>query len=221
MPIKAFISYSTRDKEHGAAVKAVLDKIGVESFLAHDDILVSEEWKNRILAELKTCEIFVPVLSEAFKGSDWCGQEVGVVAERGSDVLLIPLSIDRTEPYGFISHIQCHHVPGSGIDPHPIMDAVGRKWPSVVIEALLKRVAGAASFRAAEALVAPLVPYFEQMTKEQASTFAQMAIDNAQIWDAQLCRQNYLPLFLERNRTNIPESQYEALKYQIENERWY
>lgn len=221
MEIKAFISYSTRDKKHGAAVKAALDEISIKSFLAHDNVQVSEEWEKRILVELKECNIFVPLLSEAFKGSDWCGQEAGFVVERGNQVLIIPLSIDGTVPYGFISHFQCHQVPPTGIDPQPVLDAVGRKWPSIVADVLLKRVEGANSFRAAEKLIEPLVPYFERLDKGQASRLAQMAIDNGQIWAAQLCREKYLPLFLRLNRKKILPSQYQALKYQIENQSRY
>jgi hypothetical protein len=228
MEIKAFISYSTKDKKYGTAVKATLDKINkatpdkinLESFLAHDDVRVSEEWKKCILAELKECKIFVPLLSEAFKGSDWCGQETGFVVERGN-VLIIPLSIDGTVPYGFISHIQCHQVSPAGIDPQPILGAIGRKWPSIVIEVLLKSVEGANTFRRADELIEPLTPYFQRFSKEQASRFAHMAIENNQIWPARLCREKYLPQFLKRNRTKISPSQYRALKYQIKNQKWY
>jgi len=52
MEIKAFISYSSKDKKYGAAVRTALSEVNLESFLAHDDLRVSEEWKARILAEL-------------------------------------------------------------------------------------------------------------------------------------------------------------------------
>jgi len=55
MELKAFISYSTVDRKHGAAVKETLDGIGIKSFLAHDDVEVSEEWQQRIKVELKRC----------------------------------------------------------------------------------------------------------------------------------------------------------------------
>ena len=71
--MKAFISYSIKDKKSGAAVKSVLEEIGVESFLAHDDLHVSEQWKKRILDELRACSIFIPILSKSFRTSDWCG----------------------------------------------------------------------------------------------------------------------------------------------------
>lgn len=218
--MRAFISYSTRDKKHAGAVSAVLDEINIESFLAHEDLHVSEEWKERILEELKKCEIFVLLLSEAFKSSDWCGQETGVIATRRR-VLIIPLSVDETLPYGFISNIQCHRMPSAGIDAQTILTALGRKWPSVAIDGLLKRVQLANSFRGAEKLMEPLVPYFEKLSKDQATRLASMAVENSQIWDAALCRDDYLPKFLKLNRAKIPTSLYRPLKYQIENQHWY
>jgi len=219
--MKAFISYSIQDKKHGAAVKAALEEINIESFLAHNDLRVSEEWKERILAELKECEIFVPLLSAAFKTSDWCGQETGIVVERNK-VLVIPLSLDGTLPYGFISHLQCHRIPPSGIDPQTILTAVAKKWPSIVIEALLDNVdKNANSFRHAEAVVAPFVPYFKKLSRNQAIRFAQMAVNNNQIWRAGLCCSEYLPQFLKLNKTKIPQSLHRRLKYQIENQRVY
>lgn len=220
MELKAFISYSTKDKKHGASVKAALDKIKLESFLAHDDLRVSEEWQKRILAELQECKIFVALLSEAFKGSDWCGQETGFVVRRRK-VLIIPLSVDGTVPYGFISHLQHHRIPPDGIDPQTILAAVGGKWPSVVIEVLLNHAKNAGSFREAERLIEPLVPYFKRLSKDQATRFARMAADNGQIWSAHLCREHYLPQFLKLNKTKIPPPLYKELKYQVDNQHWY
>jgi hypothetical protein len=220
MEIKAFTSYSSRDKTYGAAVRKALSEVNLESFLAHDDLRVSEEWKARILAELRQCKIFVPLLSKAFRSSAWCAQETGFVVERGN-VLIIPLSIDGTVPFGFISHIQCHRIHSTGVDPQIILDAVGREWPTVIVEVLLRPVAGASSFRHAEKLVKPLVPYFGRFSKIQATRFAHMAVENGQIWDAYLCREKYLPQFLKFAKTKIPPSLLKALKYQIKNQNWY
>jgi|SRR5579872_2546881 len=178
--MRAFISYSTKDKKHAAAVREVLDEINIEAFLAHDDLHVSEEWKKRILVELKKCDIFVPLLSEAFKGSE-CGQETGLVVSRRG-VLIIPFSLDGTLPYGFISNIQGHRISSAGVDKQTILAAVGRKWPSIVIEALLKPVQFANSFREAEKVMEPLVPYFAKFSEDQATRLARMAVKNSQIW---------------------------------------
>jgi len=218
--MRAFISYSTQDKKYAAGVKVVLKEIGIDSFLAHDDLHVSEEWKKRILVELKKCDIFVPLLSEAFKSSEWCGQETGLVASR-NPVLIIPLLLDETLPYGFISNIQGHRVSSAGVDKQTILTAVGQKWPSVAIEALLKPVQFANNFRSAEKVIEPLVPYFAKFSEDQATRLARIAVENNQIWPAQLCRDEYLPKFLNLNRAKISKSLYRALKYQIEKQTWY
>ena len=66
--ITAFIAYSHKDSKYGAQAKAVLAKLGIEAFLAHDDLHVSDEWRERIRKELKRCDIFVPLLSATSRG---------------------------------------------------------------------------------------------------------------------------------------------------------
>lgn len=218
--MKAFISYSTKDKKFGASVKFVFDEMGVESFLAHDDIHLSEKWKTRILSELKSCKIFVPLLSNAFKKSEWCSQETGVIVNRRG-VLVIPLSLDKTKPYGFISHIQGYRVLDGKIDRDILFVAVGKKWPAVIVNALLQPMEKVYSFRQAEAVVAPLVPHFKHFTHEQSNKFAELAVKNGQIWDASLCQSEYLPDFLRINKDKIKKTLYRSLKYQIKNRAWY
>jgi hypothetical protein len=86
---------------------------------------------------------------------------------------------------------------------------------------LLGPVEHASSFREAEKLIKPLVPYFDRFSKDQAATLARMAVGNGQIWSAKLCFEEYLPQFLKLNKTKIRRSLYTALKYQVENQAWY
>lgn len=67
--MRAFISYSTEDKAAAGAVKRALSTYNIDCFLAHEDIHVSEEWRERILEELTACHVFIPLLSQAFKRS--------------------------------------------------------------------------------------------------------------------------------------------------------
>jgi hypothetical protein len=57
--MKTFISYSMADKARAAETKKVLDRLEIDSFMAHEDLVASEEWKERILDELKVSDIFV------------------------------------------------------------------------------------------------------------------------------------------------------------------
>ena len=60
--LRTFISYFTEEKHFGAKVKSILERYGVRSFLAHEDLEVSEKWRKRILEELCICDVFIPLL---------------------------------------------------------------------------------------------------------------------------------------------------------------
>jgi hypothetical protein len=93
------------EKKTAGALRALLAECGAGSFLAHEDIDVSQEWRERILNELKVCNVFIPLLSRHFRESEWASQEIGLAYSR-ANVLLIPLSTDGTMPFGFIKHLQ-------------------------------------------------------------------------------------------------------------------
>ncbi|PKB59369.1 MAG: hypothetical protein BZY83_02175 [SAR202 cluster bacterium Casp-Chloro-G2] len=77
---RAFVSYSNVDRIIGAQVKDVLEYVGIDTFLAHDHLQVSEEWRTRILEELSQCDIFVPLFSRHFLESHCAQQEAGFEA---------------------------------------------------------------------------------------------------------------------------------------------
>jgi len=75
----------------------------VRAFLAHEDIEPSEEWDEKIIEELTSCDVFVVVLSGESKSSHYVNQEVGFALARG--VLFLPLK-HPLNPWGFMSSIQ-------------------------------------------------------------------------------------------------------------------
>ena len=103
--MKGFVSYSTHDKFVACEVAKALKTLHIQPFLAHDDLYISQSWRDRILEELSTCHIFVPLLSRDFKQSEWCSMECGYIFSR-PDVSIYPLSLDGTFPYGFLAAIQ-------------------------------------------------------------------------------------------------------------------
>jgi TIR domain-containing protein len=216
--LRAFISYSTKDKLIGADVKRILGDFGVDSFLAHDDLRVSEEWEERILHELSRCDIFVPLLSKAFRSSDWASQETGIAVTRKT-LLVIPLSVDGTMPFGFISHLQGKKIPVAGIPVELFRDPLLKRFPRRVIPRLIERVEHAWSFRDAEAAVEPLVEIRPLFTRGEANQFATAAVNNRQVWSASLCRSKYLPAFLKLHRNNIKRRTRQALEYQVRYDR--
>ena len=212
--MKAFISYSMADKNWPADTKKVLDRLGIESFMAHEDLVVSEEWKDRILKELKACDIFICLLSKNFKASDWCPQELGFIAARPKTVI-IPLSIDRTVPFGFISHIQGQLVNDSLQIEDRIVNALLRKKLNIGVTVSIKRMLEVRDYRVAEDITRRLIPFFQKLSVEQANEIAAAAVKNSVVWDAGECASEILPKFLDKWDDKILARTAKALRFQI------
>jgi hypothetical protein len=198
----AFVSYSTKEKVYGMQVKQHLEEYGIECFLAHEDIEISEEWKERILKELLRCDIFVPLISKSFRESEWAPQEVGVVIGR-KDVTIVPISIDDTNPFGFISHLQGKRISDKGISEDLIISPLIKKIPYKIIPGIIHKAESVGGWRRAEALIKLLLPHFALLNEEQLDQFVNACINNHEIWSAHLCRSEYLPQLLEIHRTRI------------------
>lgn len=69
--LKAFLSYNHSDKSIASRIKTRLQHYGVETLLAHDDIRPTQEWETRILDELGQMHVFLPLLTDAFRKSEW------------------------------------------------------------------------------------------------------------------------------------------------------
>lgn len=218
--MRAFISYSHADRSYGAQAKAVLADVGIDAFLAHDDLEVSEEWRARILEELRSCGLFVPLLSANFMASKWAPQEAGFIVSR-PEVVIAPLSIDGTVPFGFIGHVQCSKIPPTGITRELLVVPLARRQPRQILPRLIQIAVDAGSFRGAEAKMLPLVPFFDELAPAEAQSLAEGSVENGQIWDASLCRTEYLPKLIRAQEGNIHPKTLRALKYQIEHARRY
>jgi hypothetical protein len=213
--MEAFVSYSVEDKVMGGAVKTALEGHGFHSFLAHEDLQVSEEWKERLLEELKQVNVFVALLSKSFAASKWCAQEIGFIVSR-PDVLIIPLSLDGTTPYGFISHLQGILVRDEFNVGAVLEEVLFRRRPRLMIPKQIEKVLRARSYRGAEALVRPLVPHFAKFSVEEEEAFAMAAASNHEVWDAGACREEYIPEFVRVCRTRLSAARAAQLKEVIE-----
>lgn len=216
----AFISYSHEDRKYGAQAKRVLAEVGIQGFLAHDDLHVSDEWRERIIEELKRSDLFVPLLSANFLTSKWAPQEVGFIVSRPG-VVIAPISLDGTTPFGFMSHVQSRKVTKEGITRELLVEPLAGRMPRKILPGLIRVASNAGSFRSAEALMAPLVQHFPILTAKEAQALAEGSVHNEQIWSAALCRTEYLPRFLEHQAKNISPKTLRTLKYQIANDKWY
>ncbi len=103
--VRLFLSHVSRRKVFAAKVSELLAPLGVDGFVAHDDIPGSQEWRTEILEALDECDAIALFLHKTFYKSDWCDQETGVAI--GHRKKVIPLRFeDDAMPRGFAGAYQ-------------------------------------------------------------------------------------------------------------------
>ena len=219
--VRAFVSYAHVDRLTAAQTKQVLDAAGFSTFLAHEDLEVSDEWRACLEQELRRCLLFVPLYSENYVASVWGTQESGFIASRLHEVVIAPLSLDGTRSNGFLSHVQSPTIGQNGVTRELLVEPLTSRFPRTILPEAIARVARAGDFRAAERLMKPLVRFFPLFTAEEAEALAQGAIQNGQVWSAALCRDEYLPEFLAVLGEQLQPRTLRALTHQIEHDEWY
>lgn len=100
---RLFVSHASEKKDSAHRLKEALAKYHVAAFVAHDDIEPTREWQAEIEAALRTMDALVALVSPAFRGSQWCDQEVGTALGRSK--LVIPLRVG-SDPHGFMGKLQ-------------------------------------------------------------------------------------------------------------------
>lgn len=193
----AFISYQTDDKLVAGQLKQILSRIDIDSFLAHDDIEVSQEWRDKIMQEIKICDLFICLLSKSYYSSPWCLQESGIMAYR-ANVTIIPLSLDGSIPMGFISHVQSAKLHFQSVSLIDLIPGLYRFKQELAIDANIHLIDWSPSYRAAEMAFKLLLPYIDQLTNAQMTRLLEVVRGNNQVHHAALCAKEYLPPLLEK-----------------------
>ncbi len=110
---KLFISHLSSFKKTIGHLKSDLEKYGISSFVAHEDIEPTKEWQEEVEKGLFSMDALCAVLMPGFKESNWTDQEVGIAVGRG--VLIIPIR-KELDPYGFIGKYQGFQAKGKNVD---------------------------------------------------------------------------------------------------------
>jgi hypothetical protein len=194
--VYVFISYQTNDKQVAGQLKTMLSKAGIQSFLAHEDIEVSNEWRLKILEEIGKADIFICLLSCNYSSSAWCVQEAGIAAFLKPTI--IPLSIDeKTIPAGFISNIQ-------SVKLNPLFLSLNHLVPGFVqfnlnvgIELIIFIIGKSGSYRSTSENFKMLDQYLDKLTDEQAVTLLEYCKSNQQIYKEGTSAATYIPKLLK------------------------
>lgn len=208
--LRAFISYSDKDKLIAGAIKEALNHYGTEAFLAHEDIPPGEEWADKIMINLKQCDILIPLLSKNFVDSEWTDQETGIAVANSK--LIVPISIDGTIPYGFMNkyqafrnfkyqehellkgekYISCYK------DVFKIIEYLSKKgqFKENIKDCLISSLKNSGSFREAESIMNLLVK-LKPFSQAQINQIIKNSSSNRQVYDAHGCQSEIKKLFGE------------------------
>lgn len=119
----------------------------------------------------------------------------------GVDGSGVPSQYVRKRVYGLGPVLEANYDHVGGANPWSLKKV--RLY--VAIPACIKQVEDAGSYRGAEAVVSPLVPYFASFTKDEVMGFLAATLGNSQVWDAALCKTEYLPAFARQHWAIIPK----------------
>lgn len=101
---RVFISHLAEKKAEAQSLSVNFERFGFASFVAHEAIKPSREWPLEIQRALRSCDVLVALVSIGFHDSEWTDQEVGWVL--GRDLAVVPVSLDKTNPQGFLAVYQ-------------------------------------------------------------------------------------------------------------------
>jgi len=210
-PITAFISYSYTDRKLGHDVKDELSGYGIRCFLAHDDIKPSAQWVREIRRALRTCDVFLPILTDDFHQSKWTDQEVGWALSR--NILIVPLKVTVT-PYGFLGAYQAVKCDATALGAActATIDALLEQKPQLhprFIEGFIPVFADSSSFDEAGRR-ARVLQKCRGYTQSHVRKIARATIDNRQIHGSRTAHDS-LARFLTTHSSSGPVTR-EALK---------
>jgi TIR domain-containing protein len=184
--MRAFLSYQTADRHVAAEVRAFLDELGISAFMAHNDIQVSHEWQEVILAELARTDLFIAILSKNYYASHYCLQESGIAIFR--KIVIMPLSTDGSIPPGFMAHLQSRRIEAGKVSHAVLFAGIAKYDCTFAVDRIINRLGASRSYASAEANFAMLNPYIEEASEKQIVDVLMTARNNSQVAYSFGCR---------------------------------
>ncbi len=182
--LRMFISHASKQKGNASELGDLLENEGMSVFIAHEDIHPTWEWQREIEKALSTMDAFVALLTEEFKLSDWCSQELGFAVARPVPIFPVKMGAD---PYGFIGKFQAlsadiHEV--KRVIKHQFVDHP--KMPATKLSKFSKftnDIKSSRNFEESNGLSHRL-PEFDVVSVEQADKLAETINGNDQVRDS-------------------------------------
>src|SRR5436305_14826594 len=97
-----FISYSREDQKQALNLLAMLRREGYNVWIDQEAIPGASIWSDEIVQNIKSCDIFIALLSESSVLSPNVSKEIGLAAEHGKTIL--PIEIGNFELTGRLEY---------------------------------------------------------------------------------------------------------------------
>lgn len=182
--LKLFASHLVEHREFVGNIGNYLAGYGVHTFVAHDSITPSMEWRNVIEAALQTCDAMAVFLHPGFRESEWCDQEVGWALGQRIPALPLTFGID---PYGFLGKFQAERCEAQNLT---IVGSKVMSWllrtkstHTALAEGLVWAFENSNSFNRTRSLV-PALEQIRSYTPDQLTRIEKATRDNNQIAEA-------------------------------------
>jgi len=197
--VRLFVSHTSAHAKLAGAVRAIFLPWRVDAFVAHTTIEPSRDWELVIRRALASCDAMAALVSDDFRRSAWCDQEVGYCLARNAPIVPVRLHQD---PHGFIAKYQAAVPKNSGAAwvADAIFRALARNPAIRILMAapVVHRFSGSRSFDGARSNFALLreIPA-EAWTRELVEVADRACANNGQVEHA---------VVLEPETTAMPDA---------------
>jgi len=196
---RLFASHLHTDAVELSELKGELAAYGIDTFVAHEDILPTKEWQREIEGALDTCDAVLAYLTPDFHNSLWVDQEIGYCINRR--ILVVPLRLG-IDPYGLMGKfqgLQCRNIDAEVIAKNVFMLLVHHSLTSArMAEGLLGRFEDSENYESANRL-AELLDEIESWTPELLRRLENAPKANGQVAEAWTA-QRTVPRILRQER---------------------
>ena len=199
-PIEVFLGHAHVDKIIARKLSAELTKYSFDAFVAHEDIKIGDKWESALFEKISKCDLFIAMISKNFHLAQYTDHEVGIAYGLGK--IILPLSIDDTMPYGFMTRFQAKKI-SPEIKSNEISKVFKKFKPkknyqTSIKDYLVEQLVKSKTYDAANYLTRILSSYTD-FSQEQINRVAEGFIYNDQIrggwvagpWCERLIRKNW------------------------------
>jgi hypothetical protein len=182
---RLFLSHSSKNKVHASHIQKASRKFAISVFVAHEDIEPTKEWQNEIELALSSMDSLAALLTDDFKDSKWCDQEVGIAI--GRKVLIIPIR-SGIDPYGFVGKYQ--GVAANKKTPEDLCEEIFKillkndQTKSTITNAIVHKISNSESFAESKDTVALLKNASDNITPEMKDKLVTATKVNRQVYDS-------------------------------------